>query len=43
MSEKPREHWINRENPAIAREIDQVHEIAECRESRRLVKLPRRK
>jgi len=36
MPEK--QHWINRENSYIAREVDRTHEIYECREAKRVSK-----
>ncbi len=35
---KKSQHWINRENPYIAREIDRTHEIYECREAKKVWK-----
>ena len=36
MSENSKQHWINRENPYVAREIDGYHDIVECREARKV-------
>ena len=38
MPEITRENWINKTNPFIAREIDRIHEIYECREAKRVYK-----
>ena len=35
MSKRP-QHWVNRENPYIAQEIDRYHDIVDCRESRKI-------